>query len=68
MRAIKTGSNPSIYRIGVLPDGRNIYRVIMVDGPAYYASDELITSLDEGTWWTVGREEVHEWLAKKRFV
>jgi len=60
MRAFQTG--PGIYRIGALRDGRNVYRATCFGGPGYWATEEIVTSWDEGTWWTTERPEVREWL------
>jgi len=62
----KVGTNPSIYRVGILPDGRNLYRIVTSHGPAYCASDEIITIWDEGTWWTDEQEAVRRWLKEMR--
>ena len=67
MRPFRTGLNPSIYWIGELPDGRNLYRTETNIGPAYWATEELVTDWSEGTWWTAERPEVQQWLKERRF-
>jgi len=54
--------SPTIYRIGQLLDGRNLYRALTVFGPAYCATDEIVTHWDQGSWWTPDQEEVRQWL------
>jgi len=60
MKALRTGQG--IYRLGQLPDGRNLYRAVTVDGSAYCASDEIITAWDEGTWWLTSASWVQTWI------